>query len=185
LWRVTNSECERRAWQLIAGSLFHAGPFSSLLGVVVGFVLAISWDQWKTHSDQQTEFLRAARSVYQELIADSAAIKFDIQYLETDLAAAQSNSEVVLSMQNLMTVAGDTAYLKGSFEYRSVEMAIKLRTLCSSLSSINRRIEQREFYRLTNAAMDDFQRRRSIIDAAIKDELVTQQKSRRLIHCRA
>jgi hypothetical protein len=111
------------------------------------------------------------------LIADSEAIKFDIKYLETDLAAAQSNSEVVLPMQNLTTVSGDTAYLKGSFEYRSVETAIKLRTIYSSLSAINRRIEQRELYRLTNAAMSNFQARRSIMDAAIKDPLVTQQKA--------
>jgi len=111
------------------------------------------------------------------LIADSEAIKFDIKYLETDLAAAQSNSEVVLPTQNLTTVSGDTAYLKGSFEYRSVETAIKLRTIYSSLSAINRRIEQRELYRLTNAAMSNFQARRSIMDAAIKDPLVTQQKA--------
>ena len=81
-------------------------------------------------------------------------------------------------MQNLTTVSGDTAYLKGSFEYRSVETAIKLRTIYSSLSAmINRRIEQRELYRLTNAAMSNFQARRSIMDAAIKDPLVTQQKA--------
>jgi hypothetical protein len=71
-------------------------------------------------------------AVHQELIADSEAIKFDVQYLEADIAAAQSNSEIVPPMQDLVTVAGDTAYLKGSFEDHSVELSIKLRTIYSS-----------------------------------------------------
>jgi len=149
----------------------------SLLGVAVGFGLATSWDLWKTYRDHQSELFRAARTVNQELIADSEVMKLDIEYLETDIAAAQSNKEVVLPMQNVATVAGDTAYLKGSLDYQSVELSIKLRTIYSSLSSINRRIEQREFYRMTNAAMSNFGSRRTMIDAALKDELMAEQKA--------
>ena len=149
----------------------------SLLGVAVGFGLATSWDLWKTHRDHQSELFRAARTISQELTGDSEVMKLDIEYLETDMAAGQSHREMVLPMENVVTVAGDTAYLKGSLDYQSVELSIELRTIYSSLSSINRRIEQREFYRMTNGAMSNYDTRRSVIDAALKDELVAQTKA--------
>jgi hypothetical protein len=148
----------------------------SLIGILLGFALATSWDLWKTHRDQSEELFRAARAVYQELTANSESIKFNLSYLDTDISAAQSNSEVVPPMFNFVTTAGDTAYLKGSFEYRSVEMAVELRKIYSSLYFLNKRIEQREMYRFTNSAMSNFGTRRIILDQVIKTELVKQQE---------
>jgi hypothetical protein len=116
-----------------------------------------------------------ARAVHQELIANSDAIKTNISYLDQDTFGAKAQKEIVAPMLNLFTVAGDTAYLKGSFEYQSEEMAIKLRKLYSALYLVKRRIAQRELYRLTNAAMTNFDTRRIILNEGIKADLITQQ----------
>jgi hypothetical protein len=161
----------------IAPYLAHLaeGAIPSLIGVGLGFALATSWDLWKTHRNQRNELLRAVRAVHQELITDSELIKSNLSYLDTDITAAQANSEVVAPMPNFLTTAGDTAYLKGSFEYQSIEMASQLRAIYSSLYFINKRMEQREFYRLTNAAMSNFNTRRKMLNEFIRADLVTQQ----------
>jgi hypothetical protein len=149
--------------------------FPTLFSVAFGFCLAVSWDLWKTHRDQRDELFRAARAVHQELAADLEAIKSNLIYLDKDIAASQAHEEVVQPMSNLVTVAGDTAYLKGSFEYKSIDLSMKLRSLYSTISTTNKRIEQRDLYRMTNAAMSNFSTRRKIWDEIIRADFVSQQ----------
>ena len=135
-----------------------------LMGVVIGFTLALGWDVWQDYRHVKAELHRAARSIEQELSTDLALLSTDLGLLSEDTKAADGQREVVQPLELLSTAAGETAYLRGSLEADSVELTIKLRTVYSSISILNRRIEHREAYRLTNGAKSNYHGRRKLLN---------------------
>jgi hypothetical protein len=135
-----------------------------LMGVVIGFALAVGWDIWNDYRSVKAELHRAARSIQQELGTDLELLSTDLGLLSEDTKAAAGQREVVQPLELLSTAAGETAYLRGSLEADSVELTIKLRTVYSSISILNRRIEYREAYRLTNGAKSNYHGRRKLIN---------------------
>ena len=135
-----------------------------LMGVVIGFTLAFGWDIWQDYRHVKVEIYRAARGIEQELSTDLALLSTDLGLLSEDTKAADGQREVVQPLELLSTAAGETAYLRGSLEADSVELTIKLRALYSSISILNRRIENREAYRLTNGAKSNYHGRRKLMN---------------------
>jgi hypothetical protein len=88
----------------------------------------------------------------------------DQDLLSDDTKAADGQREVVQPLELLSTAAGESAYLRGSLGADTVELAIKLRAVYSSISILNRRIENREAYRLTNGAKSNYHGRRKLIN---------------------
>jgi hypothetical protein len=147
-----------------------------LMGVVIGFTLALGWDIWQDYRHVKAELHRAARSIEQELSTDLALLSTDLGLLSEDTKAADGQREVVQPLELLSTAAGETAYLRGSLEADSVELTIKLRTVYSSISILNRRIEHREAYRLTNGAKTNYHGRRKLINQDLK-QLIEENRN--------
>jgi hypothetical protein len=113
------------------------GVFGSLIGVLVGFSLTLGWDLWKRSDDRHAELLRAKRSVEQEINTNLILIATDLS-----LFAPHPNPDTSpSSMTPLFTSAGETAYLKGSFEPYSVDLSVELGNVYSSIYILNKRIE--------------------------------------------
>jgi hypothetical protein len=154
----------------------------ALLGVILGVVLKAQWDTAAAARLQHVEVQRAARSVAFELQNNLDLVKFDLDYLNKDMAAAEGNSEVVLSMPVFSTVAGQTAFLRGSFDSISIELTEHVGTVDTVLEGLNHRIQQRDLYRFTNAPMTNFQTRRKIFDQDLTESLeVARSTMTRLI----
>ena len=49
-----------------------------LMGVVIGFTLALGWDIWQDYRHVKVELYRAARSIEQELSTDLALLSTDL-----------------------------------------------------------------------------------------------------------
>jgi hypothetical protein len=142
------------------------GIFASLLGVLIGFSLSVASDYWKFYHAQQAELRRATTSVDQEVDNNLQLISGDLDILDQD-NAAPTGQEVVRPISSLLTSAGETAYLHGSFDSFSKDLSVKLGNTYSSLFVLNKRIEGREMYRLTNQSMDNYDRRRKLINIDI------------------
>jgi hypothetical protein len=109
-------------------------------------------------------------------------VNADLDYLDKDIAAADTNSEFVPSLYMFSTVAGQAAFLRGSFDPVSTELTEQIGTVDALLDGLNQRFQQRDLYRFTNAAMDNFQRRRKIFDQDLTERLqATRSSMTRLI----
>jgi hypothetical protein len=97
---------------------------------------------------------RATRSVMLELQIDLKSLADDVGYLDKDIAASAQNSEVVIPVNQFSTVAGQTAFLKGSFEQVSVELSERIGKAYVYIEALNQRIQQREYFLFSNAAMN-------------------------------
>jgi hypothetical protein len=159
------------------------GVFASLVGVLVGVSVTIAWDAWKTSQERRIELLRAARDVDQENQTNLGLIANDLFALTNDDAAADKGCEVVTPpVMPLLTSAGETAYLRGSFEIYSTDLAVVVGNVNSFNYLINKRIEGRDFYRFTNQAMDNFGRRRKLINTELERILREQERLLKRLH---
>jgi hypothetical protein len=154
----------------------------ALLGVILGVALKAQWDTAQAARLQHIEVQRAARSVAFELQSNLDFVNADLDYLDKDIAAADTNSEFVPSLYMFSTVAGQAAFLRGSFDPVSTELTEQIGTVDALLDGLNQRFQQRDLYRFTNAAMDNFQRRRKIFDQDLTERLqATRSSMTRLI----
>jgi hypothetical protein len=154
----------------------------ALLGVILGVALKAQWDTAEATRLQRIEVQRAARSVAFELQSNLDLIGSNLDYLNKDLAAADGNAEVVPSMSVFSTVAGQTAFLRGSFDSVSIELTEQIGAVDALLDGLNQRIQQRDLYRFTNAAMNSLQIRRKILDQDLTERLgATRSAMTRLI----
>lgn len=143
----------------------------ALVSVVIGFGLAIGWDQYKATRDEKLELARAERSVSQEIAVNLGLIQSNLEMLNADIAAADRKEEVILPLDPFLLAAGQTAYLKGSLESNSMNLALHLRQIYSDLEIVNQRINARDLYRATNGAMSNFGIRRKAMNEDIKFRL--------------
>jgi hypothetical protein len=139
--------------------------------VVLGFVLAAGWDEWKSGREEHKELVRAARSVVQESAIDLDLVGADIAFIDQDSDAADKNMELVRPLDVLLSAAIEVALLRGSFDPKSVDLSIKARKVYSSIVAANHWLEERERYRVSNGAMDNYHRRRKLINAIVKERL--------------
>jgi len=149
---------------------------ATFLSVVLTFGCAVLWDEMKRNRDKGEELQRATRTINEEIEINLKFILSNIVYLEEDDRAAEQNKEIVRPLDIFFTAAGETAYLKGSLETKSIALSIKLRSVYSLLQVLNRRIEGRELYRTTNGAMTNYHSRRKFINHEIKDLLIKQKE---------
>ena len=149
----------------------------TLLAVTLGVYLKAQWDTAEAARLQHIEVQRAARSVAFELQNNLDLIGFDLDYLNKDIAAAEANSEVVQSMSVFSTVAGQTTFLKGSFDSVSIELTEQVGTVYTLLDGLNQRIQQRELFRFTNGSMNKFQTSRKILDQDLTERLETARSA--------
>jgi hypothetical protein len=140
----------------------------TLLAVFFGFSLKACSDTAEAERAQRAELQRAERSVMLELQIDLESLAGDVGYLDQDIAASAQNSEMVISMNQFSTVAGQTAFLKGSFEQVSFELSERVGKVYVSIEALNQRIQQREYFRFTNAAMSTFTTRRRILSRCVR-----------------
>jgi hypothetical protein len=112
-----------------------------------------------------------------ELQIDLESLADDVGYLDKDIAASAQNSEVVIPMNQFSTVAGQTAFLKGSFEQVSIELSERVGKAYVSIEALNQRIQQREYFRFTNAAMNTYSANRKIVDQDLRERLVAEQSA--------
>ena len=159
------------------------GVFASLVGVFVGSGITFAWDIWKTSRDQHTELLRAARSVDHETQTNLGIITNDLFALTNDDVQADMHSEVITpAVAPLLTSAGETAYLKGSFELYSSNFSISVGDIYTINYLINKRIEARDFYRFTNQAMDNYETRRKMLNNELEGILRQQEDRLKQLH---
>jgi hypothetical protein len=159
------------------------GVFASLIGVFVGFSITFAWDALKTSRDRQAELLRAARSVDRETQNNIAVISNDIFTLTNDDVAAETHQEVVTPpVIPLLTSAGETAYLHGSFEVYSIDLSIAIGDVYAGNYIINKRIEGRDFYRLANQAMGNYSERRKMLNTELEGILKEQEGRLKRLH---
>ena len=143
----------------------------AVLAVVLGFVLGTGWDVIKTWRTDRTELARAIRTVDQEIDINHRVIANDTDFLRNDDVASDNNQEIVGPLDVFKTTAGEVAFLKGSFENKSVELSLQVRDAYTTLAVLNREIESREMYRATNAAMTNYNVRRKILNGYIERRL--------------
>jgi hypothetical protein len=148
----------------------------ALLATIVGFAFGTAYDSWRRSGETRAELVRAIRSIEQEISIDNKLIDNNINILTKDIEVSSDGKEVVAPPDTLLTMAGDMAYLKGSFEIQSIDFAMRLREIYSSLILTNNRIQARELYLFTSESMSNFGTRRSIIDGQIL-ELLTRNKT--------
>jgi hypothetical protein len=159
------------------------GPnvFASLIGVFVGSAITFAWDILKTSRDRQAELIRAARSVDQETQNNLAVISNDLFTLTNDDVEADKRAELVTPpVMPLLTAAGEMVYLHGSFEVYSPELAIGISNVYTVNYIINKRIEDRDFHRFTNQAMDNYSARRKMLNTEL--EGILKEHEGRLKH---
>jgi hypothetical protein len=142
--------------------------FAPLVGVLIGSALTIGFTYWTSHKAEQTELMRAAKSVAHEVDINIQLIDSNLETLAQDNIAADQQMEVVRPLASLLTSAGETAYLHGSLDPYSKDLTVRLGDTLASLSMLNKRIEGREMYRLTNQAMGNYSTRRKLINADIQ-----------------
>ena len=143
-----------------------------LVGVFTGFMLAVAWDQYKVTRDQNIELTRAIRSLRAEAETNAIILQRDLEHLKADISAADEQKEVILPLDPLILSALETVYLKGSLEIKSVDISVQLHQLYSVMRVTNQRIAALDLYRATNQAMDNFARRRKIMDQDILSQLM-------------
>jgi hypothetical protein len=153
----------------------------ALLGVILGVALKAYWDTAAATRLQHAEVQRAARSVAAELQNNLDLVGSNLSYIDRDLAAADANEEVVTSMYAFSTVAGQAAFLKGSFEGVSIELPEQVAKVDALLDGLNLRMQQRDFYRFTNASMTNFATRRKVFDQDLKEGLESARLSMTLL----
>jgi hypothetical protein len=148
-----------------------------LLGVILGYGLKTYGETAEAARLQRIEVQRAARSVTFELQNNLDLMGFDLDYLNKDIAASEGNTEVVQSMSMFSTVAGQMAFLRGSFDSVSIELTEQVGTVDTLLDGLNQRIQQRDLYRFTNAQMNSLQIRRKILDQDLTERLETARSA--------
>lgn len=139
----------------------------TLLGVVVGFVLAIVWDIWKSYRETVAETKRAIRVITQEIGNNLHVLATNVALLKQDIAVADKGQEVVQALNFLSLAAGETEFLRGSLERKSRELAERVGNLYATAKRINDQIQARESYRITNGAMSNFAGRRKLINSML------------------
>ena len=149
----------------------------TLLAVMLGFGLKAYWDSAEAARVQRVEVQRTARSVALELQSNLDLVGFNLDYIDQDIAAADKNLEVVPSLYVFSTVAGEAAFLKGSFELVSAELTEQIAKIDTVLDGLNQRIQQRDVYRFTNVAMSNFATTRKIFDQDLRERLVSARSS--------
>jgi hypothetical protein len=154
-----------------------------LVGVLMGFGLSVGWDYWKTSRAQQAELLRAAQSVDHETQNNLAVISNDLFSLTKDDAEADKNGELVTPpVMPLLTSAVETAFRTGSFDVYSRDLSIGVGDIYTTNYLINKRIEGRDFYRFTNQAMDNYSRRRKMLNTELEGILREQEGRLNSLH---
>lgn len=140
---------------------------TSIIGIIVGFGLAVVWDLWKRRMDRGEELKRASRAIIQEMAVNLRVFKLNSELLKKDDEAADQSQEIVNQLDRLCCAAGESAYLRGSLEHADPELAEKLRNTYAGLASVNYKIEGRELYRATNGAMTNYHTRRKMINGEL------------------
>ena len=138
------------------------------MGVAAGFGLAVSYDVWKRSRDAKNELLRATRTIEQEITTNLDILKNNSSLLSHDTKAADSRSEIFSELTPLFTAAGDTANSKGSFEKRSMDLALSVREVYAVLTLLNAVIQGRALYRATSGAMSNYGERRKFLNQQIE-----------------
>jgi hypothetical protein len=147
----------------------------ALVSVVVGFALAVAWDELKRRRDRKAALGRALSAIEQELKANIDLIAFDLHLLKEDDVAADKEQKVVRPLECFHTAVGDTMYMNGILELKSLEFASYVRNAYVSLAILNAHIEGRELYRMTNGAMSNFAKRRKIWNSELQSLLNANQ----------
>jgi hypothetical protein len=97
-----------------------------------------------------------------------------------DVEADKSGEVVTPPVMPLLTSAGETAYLHGSLEVYSKDLAIGIGNVYAINYIINKRIEGRDFYRFTNQAMSNYAVRRKMLNTEL--EGILKEREGRLKH---
>jgi hypothetical protein len=160
--------------------------FGPLAGVVIGAALTEVIPSGIRITSSKPSWC-AAKSVAREAGVDMQLIDGDLEILARDDAAADEQMEVVRPLSSLPTAATETVYLHGSFDPVSKELTERLGDVLASLAVLNRRIELREMYRLTNRNVPAHQSRvGQLSSAATADHYghrATLSRFDRLVYC--
>jgi hypothetical protein len=186
-------ELKRLARRVFSGalkgcrSLFRRDTVLVLVGVGAGALVTAGWDTWKTWRDETNELKRSARLVRFEIDQNSSIINQDLAYISQDMDASYLGAEAVSPITLLVHSSGDYAILRGSFDIRSKNITYMLARLYEQVADTNRQIEFRENYRNANESMDNYHRRRRLLDFELKNKLagvtdITAEIGRVLVH---
>jgi hypothetical protein len=145
--------------------------------VIIGALLTRGLDYLKSREDQQTELIRAKRSVDQEAISNIRIIGFNLRILKADDESIESK-EVAMPLFLLITSYSETAYLHGSFDPYSVDFSAKIGDINVMMQSLNKHIEWREFYKSTNQGVTNYGSYRKILNRHLEEDLLTPAKTR-------
>jgi hypothetical protein len=163
-----------RAFSAAFAAVRFVGPdtLKVLLGAVLGILLTAGWDTWKVSRDETNGLNRAARIVRFEIEQNSSIINRDLDYISQDVTASEQELEAVSPITLLSHSSGDYAIFGGSFDQKSKNITYMLSKLYEQITDTNRHIEFRENYRNANESMNNFHRRRRLIDLDLKKNII-------------
>jgi hypothetical protein len=139
----------------------------TLMSVLLGFGFAATWDVWKLRRQQVSDAKAASKNVRTEFAANVHSLQENVKMTTADSAAAREDKEVVAPLQRLSVAALESAIVRASIEPFSSALHLALMRAYQNAFVINNRIEFRELYRATNAAMSNFANRREMINDAL------------------
>ena len=147
---------------------------NSLISVILGFGLAVLWDVYKRHTEDNENYRRDLKLIRNEIIANTGLINSDIELLQKDDTSADSNMEVVRPLDRLDISSWTVAYyFRTIFQKKHHELSLRLLNIYGRINIANGRIEARELYRISNGAMTNYHSRRKLINTEIRELLET------------
>lgn len=160
----------RTIYNRMAPTEFAYGLISGVVATLVGFVFAAGWDLWKERRRESHERQKAIHFLQREIAVNIQILDANYETLEKDTEAAKQQKEVVIPLSLLETQVWQSTRLSGFLASLRPDLAREIDLTYSRSLIYNQKIQWREFYRLTNQAMDNYARRRELLNGFLLGE---------------
>ena len=145
--------------------------FSDVALVVLGFVLAVAWDNIKEQRMESKEKGAIITMLKMEFAENCATINEDLVCIQETREARQNGKRNMAPLSLLKEDAWMSAKLRNKIFIRDTIDLMKLVNLYSFVHLVNERIQFRENYRISNQAASNYDDAIAILDHDIEDVL--------------
>ena len=148
---------------------FIYGLISGVVATLVGFSFALGWDLWKEKKRQEHDTGKAITLLQHEVAGNMEILDGNRALLEQDTALGGQGQEAISRLILLRTQVWESTRLTGALGAVGTQFLNELETTYLRTLMLNERIQGRELYRMTNQAMDNYNRRRMLINGEVLD----------------
>ena len=148
------------------------GFLSGVAATILGFVLTIGWDVYKTRRDTNEREGTVLRALSEELRENKSALRSDLDLLRQELAVLAEQKSVVRPLLVFKVGFWDIAKVNLPKALLRGDGLLKLRNVAALADDCNEQIRSRENYRIHNGAMSNYVDRMRLYDEPLLQSLL-------------